>query len=783
MNRLSASVLLAIVLVSAFVGFGAGFVIGQNPGAVAASEVATIGWSPDASPRPAAESPPTDEQMVRVGERLPVVRPEDSDGRLDRDPAAVYEPPTSMLNSAVRRTKAPAVEMATGEGVISGIVTTPEGDPLGAVEVHATPAGPGMRTERASSARQLQPSRRELEEVLADAAEDWARSEGRAMTATTGPDGRFRIEGLADLDFRVRAQAEGYSFDTREYSVLNPVQQPDAEVKIQARPLIGIRVLVVDESGAPRDRAIVVANGDRLEWTPEDPIVYSTAKQFQLQAFGDPLVTASTRSSGTRFISETIHVDAIAEPDRVVTLTLEAACIVSGRIVGENVKGQGWQNVYAVPVRADEPFDATVPQPDDIETYARDDLFLFNDLIPGRYAICLIGSGNVPVDHEIVEVKPGVTELVLDREVHDPSKYIRVTALSPRGTVVESYGANLEYQKPGGEISYGWVNDSRLPDGSMLLDLSEFSEFDYDAWPAGSKAWLVGSSAVYGKVTVPLTSGQREVTVQFLEPCELTVQLEGDISMGGFRISVKEAGTERTEPPTLATASQGNRRYGARIDARGVARFRALSPGPVIVELSQTGQWWGEGREISRQELVLSGKEHRITLEAPPVSDLEVLIAPCKERRYLSLQITEEDGEEKQIAWINTSEDGRAVFRSLPAGEYKVKDNKSGASAMATVPGPLLRIDLAEHVTKLAVSLNKLDEKLGEWGLAGGDLIVAIDGEPIEEEETLMDKLHKGDVTVTVERGEETLEIKLTQYPRKTREANPLGGWISIHSD
>ena len=39
------------------------------------------------------------------------------------------------------------------------------------------------------------------------------------------------------------------------------------------------------------------------------------------------------------------------------------------------------------------------------------------------------------------------------------------------------------------------------------------------------------------------------------------------------------------------------------------------------------------------------------------------------------------------------------------------------------------------------------------------------------------------DVSFTVERGEETLDLKLTQYPRKTRDANPLGGWIWVFSD
>lgn len=782
MTRLAAPILLGLVLVSALVGFGVGFIVGQSPSTVAASEVAPVLLGPSDA-ETARSSPTMEANLVGVGARSSAEENRGQGRGPELDPAAAYAPAPSAVDAAIRRTKAPEVDAATGNGVISGVVTNKAGKPVAGVEVHATPARAGMRTERAASERQVSRSRRDLEEVLADTAKEWAEGEGRAVSALSGADGTFRIEHLADLDFRVRAQAEGYSFTVRECGVVNPVQQPDAEVKIEGRALVGIRVSVVDENGAPRAKAIVVANGDRLEWTAEDPVVYSTAKQFQLQAFADPLASASQRNRAARFISEAVYVDAVAEPDRVVTLTLEAACIVTGRVLGENVTGTSWQGVYAVPVRPDEPFDATVPQPDDIQTYAQEGVFTFQDLRPGRYAICLIGSNNVPVDHEMIEVGPGLTELTLDREAHDASRYIRVHALSPRGTDVESYDVRLEYQKEGSEVSQWWMGRATMPDGTRLLDVSEFTEFDYDAWPSGCKAWAVASSSVYGKVSVPLSSAQRDVTIQFLEACELTVRLEGDISMGGFRIRILEDGTDRTEPPQLSQASQGNRRGGPRIDARGVAHFRALSPGPVIVELAQTGRWWGEGRELARQEIVLSGSDHQISMEAPPVGDLEVHLTPCSEPRYLYLVIEEDDGAKKNIGWINTTEDGRAVFRGLPAGEYTVKDSKSGASAKATVPGPELRIDLAEHVTKLSVSVTKLDGRLTEWGLVGGDLIVAIDGVPIDEVGTLMDRLHSDGVTVTVERGEETLEIEIPRYPRKTREGNPLGGGISTYSE
>ena len=777
MTRLAAPALLGIVAISALAGFGAGFLMGQSPSTVSASENRPLALGPaekSAADRPLA----VEDDLVGVAG----MAPRSGDQGRALSPSEQLAPPTSMLNAAVRRTQAPAVNLATGTAVIAGVVTTKEGDPVPDVEVLALPLTPGMKTRRKSSDPKVSTSRRDLSEVLDKAAEEWAETEGAARSAVTGPDGKFRIEGLVDLDFRVRAQREGYSFNTREFSVVNPVEQPDAIAKIEAEALVSVRVNVVDINGVPLESAIVSVDRVRLDWSAEDPLVYSTSEQFAVQAHAEPITTPSGGRIA-RQVSESVNVDAMADPDRVVTLTLEAACIVTGSIVGEKVKSNDWQAVYAIPLRPDEAFDDTVPQSDDIETYASEDSFAFGDLMPGRYAICLIGPGNMAVDHEILEVKPGVVDITLDREVFDASKYLVVRAISPRGTNVERCSPRLEYQKEGGEISEAWLGSSSMPDGSKLLNVVDFTEFDYDMWPSGTKAWVVVTSSVYGRVRVPLSSGQREAVAQFVEPCELTVRLDGDFSMGGFSIRIKEGGTDRTEPPQIATARQGRGRSGARIDSRGVAKFRALSPGPIIVSLSQAGYWWSGGQELAEEELVLTGSEHDVTLKVPDVSPLEILVTPCSERRYLSLTTKDEDGEEHNVGWMNTTEDGRATFRGLPAGDYEVLDQKSGAKLVATVPGPELRIDLSEHITKLQISVNKLDGKLAEWGLSGGDLIVAVDGEPIEDRETLLDALHSDDVTVTVERGEDTLDVELTRYPRKTREGNPLGGWISIYSD
>ncbi len=777
MTRLAAPALLGIVAISALAGFGAGFLIGQSPSSVSAAESQPLLLGPGGEVEVGAADG-SEDQLADV-QSMP--QRSESVG-VSLTPAEQLAPPESMLNAEVRRTKAPAIEIPTGTAVIAGIVTTEEGDPLEGVEVNAIPMRPAMKTTRSSSDRKLMGARRDLREVLDKAAKDWAESEGAARSAVTDADGKFRIEGLVDLDFRVRAQAEGYSFSTREFSLVNPVEQPDAFAKIEAEELVGIQVNVVDENGVMLEKAIVKAGSTRLEWNSTDPMVYSTSKQFSVQAFAEPIAT--TRGDRVaRQVSESVYVDAIAEPDRIVTLTLESACIVTGNIVGEKVKASNWQAVYAIPLRPDEPFDDTVPQSDDIETYASEDSFAFADLLPGRYAICLIGPGNMAVDYEILDVKPGIVDITLDREVFDSSKYLTVRAMSPRGTTVESFSTRLEYKKEGGETSDEWMGSSSMPDGSKVLNVADFTEFDYDAWPSGTKAWVVVTSSVYGKIRVPLSSGQREAVAQFAEPCELTVRLSGDFSMGGFSVRIKEGESDRTDPPTIKSARQGRGRNGPRIDSRGVAKFRALSPGPVIVSLTQSGYWWGDGRELAVEELVLTGADHQVTLEVPTVSELEILVTPCSERRYISLTTTDEDGEEHDVGWTNTTEDGRATFRGLTPGEYEVLDQKSGAKLTATVPGPELRIDLSEHVTKLQISVNKLDGKLTEWGLAGGDLIVAVDGEPIEDRDTLLDAVHSDDVTVTVERGEETLELELTRYPRKSRDGDPLGGWISIYSD
>jgi len=108
---------------------------------------------------------------------------------------------------------------------------------------------------------------------------------------------------------------------------------------------------------------------------------------------------------------------------------------------------------------------------------------------------------------------------------------------------------------------------------------------------------------------------------------------------------------------------------------------------------------------------------------------------------------------------------------------------ENGARLDVTLPSGEIRWDLSEHVTKLIVTMSKADGQLAQWGLQGGDLITAIDGDPIEDDGQLLAKLDRDDVTVTVERGEETFELELPRYPRGERGKNPLGGWVYINGD
>lgn len=774
-SALSTPALLALVLGAAFAGGAVGFVLGGSSGA---GEVhAASGAAPTIERRVEQRGEGSD---LTVGLASPapgartteavIVRP-----RGDLDPAAV----TRAVRATSRET---SVDIPVGDGVIEGTIESKDGEPIANVAVLLLPARSEFRaTRKSSSAAVGDEVARSLDEALRKAAEEWAEGDGLSLRTMTDASGKFAFSEVAEGRYRVHAELEGWRFRT-----LGPeVVLPGELTALEGRAAHVIRVALIATDGTPIARAMLRIDGERrdewLEWTADEPEVYVDDPQFQIRAYAELFDVGRTRGiPPARLVSDRIAVDAATEETQTVTLVLQPRCVLVGRLIGES-RGGG-NSVFMLPLRPGESFDPTAKLNGTLDQSAWNGMFVFNKLHPGPYVIGVYGEEGMASSHRLIEVVDGLNEIVLERHVIDSNRCLLVRPLSPNGTRLEGVRYWFERQIEGTDPETEWISVRRDIGGVDLLDVEGFSDFDYDAWGAGTRMWLMASISAYGRMRVELTSGQRAVELQFKAPCELVVSIAGDTSIGGYMIKVVDTSIEREDPPQIATARQRQDGGGAtQIGRDGTCRFRSLAPGPVDVVLMHASRWWGDGVEIARQELTLSGSEHRVEFQAITLCDLSVVITPAKKGQNFTLRHEKDDGEERYLAWGSITDDGRLQFRGLPPGDYIVVVGENGARLDVTLPSGEIRWDLSEHVTKLIVTMSKADGRLAQWGLQGGDLITAIDGEPIEDNGQLLARLDRDDVTVTVERGEETFELELPRYPRGERGKNPLGGWMYVN--
>jgi hypothetical protein len=133
------------------------------------------------------------------------------------------------------------------DGVISGVVTTAEGDPATDVWVSATAAPRDEPPPREDGPT----ARSEMRIMLGG---DGASGIPSRPPVLTGEDGTFEIHGLDDVDHLVVAEQAGGSARVRE------VAKPDAKLKLQLAPLGKIRG-TVSVDGQVSDGFLVIARG------------------------------------------------------------------------------------------------------------------------------------------------------------------------------------------------------------------------------------------------------------------------------------------------------------------------------------------------------------------------------------------------------------------------------------------------------------------------------------------------------------------------------------------
>lgn len=570
------------------------------------------------------------------------------------------DPPTAEQLEALRLAMEalPLPPVPRGDGVLTGSVRTPEGRPVAGVEIVVEPAstpfapwGPHL-TELEGDASQLRATR-------------WRRA--ARLSATSGSDGTYRVAGLAEGRFRVRAgRLAGYTIQGVP-GASDEVGAGDARDFV-ATPVVELTIHLALPDGRAPDEATVHFEGERgivTGWRPGPRQSPSPMPPGRYRVWG------ATRTGEHR--SE--PVDVVLELGRPteIRLALRPRPMIHGHVSEPEGEELGKAEVLLAPVpdgvEADPALLRTSGQS---RAHLHAGAFRFEDLARGRYllGVARIWRGPVVLSRT-VEVRGEPVQVDIELPPLDRHERIVARITGPDGAAPADLTFSAIFVGTQGGASHGGLPSVRRADGTHLI------LHPHLAVPAdrGGTWWLQAQHGLLGTQAVEYVPGAAsDVRMHFHEPTTLKVQVDGIEARYQARLRVHLAPLDDAERGLGRRASEP-----VLLGPGGAAEVQGVQPA-IYLLIVQLGDAFGRGHAVHRQPVHVTAEGASIRLRCPALYVVtlrgvsgNVILSRKDEQHGTSFQQVPQ-GEE------------RAIFDGLPAGEYMVR---SGArSASFRLPGP-----------------------------------------------------------------------------------------------
>jgi hypothetical protein len=581
--------------------------------------------------------------------------------------------------------------------------------------------------------------------------------------ARTAADGTYRIEGLVDGAYNVRAYSAGYQIWTRgrAFGV-----SPGAEVDFQARAIAGVTLEVLDPDGnLAREATITFTQETGFGGTTSSSERWSSANRTVYAQPGTWSVQAKSGDHGEMVSEpETVTLEAGGEPP-TATLRLRGRPGIRGSIRFEDGidDGQYFVTTVRVPrgVEAGPGLLLTAARSAGHSIWPEGGRFAITDLEPGLYVLgATRGGGEVATWCE-VEVTEGLVERDLVIPAPDPSEYIVVHVLGPDGAPLSGVQFSSAFRSRH-RSSSGGSQVARLDDGSWRVRHHAID--DDDRADEGGRFYVTASHPKLGSREVGYDAKtQRDLTITFEAPASLVVTVSGYGSSGyEDLLSVQLVGVEKnadTDDPVVGASSPAR----GGIDDEGRQSFGPLSPGDyeirIHVRLPSHGSF-----SIVRVPISLGPGEAEKTVALPRLYTLTVLTdAPKASFRIQS------EGDSRLSIWSLEAKDGKAVVRGVPAGTYLVQGQNGAEGQMRVrIPGQETVRFEGRPINALKVTITDPEGALARAGFRDGDVVVGVNGELFENQTDMQLKLMKalaGTAKLLVQRGGGRIEISVELGP------------------
>jgi hypothetical protein len=593
----------------------------------------------------------------------------------------------------------PSGPVERGTGTITGRALRADGAPLSGVTVRGTPS----------------PVRRDPDEGVRRLVADLEARHAGIVEAVTGSDGGYTLAGLAGRPYDVSARLAGYRFTSDV-----PRARPGGTVNFRAQEALEISFDVTMPDGTPApDATIHLKAGGRTTayaWSREAPRV--------LLPLGNFLCFAEHGEGSCRSEETPLLVRAPAPP--MVFLRLNGRTGLRGAVFfGKDLMFEDVSVKAMTFTGRDPPDPARLEDADGHSDWATADRgfrYQLLDLPPGRYLVGVEIQSTI-VATKVVDVGDGIGTCDFVIEALDPSLFVVVRVLDPKGDPVADPTFELGYRSEGSSSSSGGNEFPMQPDGSYLVVHHSSGRKPGGTW------WIAAESETHGRKEVEYKRGDvKEIVIRFGETA--TVEL----TIAGF------AGADGADMLTAAlvpAAADASDRFhhgmdSTAPDAEGCVRLGPVETGEYDVTL-YTGSEDRMRLRAGTKRVTLVPGANPVTMPMPRLYTVTVRDPERKPDTLTSLEAPDGnyfDGVADEV--------DRVVFTALPEGRYRLARTDDATGAMRiTLPGPTEVVFRKQPFDAFRVIFENPENAWANAGFLDGDLIVAVDGNELDSPEEL----------------------------------------------
>lgn len=597
----------------------------------------------------------------------------------------------------------PSPVEALGDRVLEGIVLDPEREPLAGISVSVFPDAdaPGFRSTTDGLLA------RDFPRYLIDRSAEYRHRHDPRRRAVSGPDGRFRIEGLAPGWHYIEDIAEGVDFGVTVEGEVRSAFAPGEEIEVEVRLPCDVTVEVRSSDGALADRATVLVDDDLNHvWSAAASVIRVPAGWRTFRVYSEvvdhPQVTHWVRPGR---VSPVVVFLETPEEERGVALTVH--------LPPGQPSPQLWIRWLALAP-------GELPSATRLDLNAHDsELFQEPEgesieeqipLPPGRYAIGIGWESDAVEVMASVDVSEGWNPLALTIPPRTEPDAIVVRTIGPDGAPIIDPNLHL-YRRNFEKLYPDLVStlDVRVSPGVTRMEILRDDEE-----PDSSATWsITAGSEEFGMRRVPVEGS--EVEIRFENPASLTVELEGWTGQAGW--------PDGSGPIAILHSTDGGAE-GNDDWAGSTLEFTRVQPGDYRLEVVRAELL------AALDSIRLESGANSVVLPMPRLSALEVEIP--RERLAWDFQLMRVDAGTRISRATRKGERRGSTLRyeDLPDGEYSLyADGRGSAEAMTIrIAGDArVRFRGSDRLAHLVRVMRESDADVG--ALRDGDLIVGLEGE------------------------------------------------------